>query len=377
MPVGASIGVYVHVPFCAKRCYYCAFNTAPMDDDAMARYVRALLREIDLVATTPWASRLRVGSVFFGGGTPSLLTADDLAQIVDRLRRGLGFDDGLEITVEANPESVDPAKLAKYRAAGVNRLSLGVQSLDDTILDRIGRLHGARGARDAFDAAREAGFANVSVDLMYGLPGLDVECWQHAVSAVLDWTPEHLSAYGLSLDAGSLWGAAGIEGLPAEESVIEQYWALAREAAARSYEHYEISNYARAGFRSRHNLTYWRRGEYLGCGPGACGFIGDVRYSNVKPVARYCGELEAGNLPIETGERLTARQALAERLFLGLRTADGVPEAWLDERMASDAGLTRRIETWRAAGLMRDVDGRVHLTEAGFLVSDTLFTELL
>ncbi len=376
-PSRASLGMYIHVPFCAKRCYYCAFNTAPMESAAMARYVNAFRREMDLLAGAEWAARVHIASVFFGGGTPSLLAPEDLAAMLDQLRAQFSLDADPEITVESNPESVDRPKLAAYRAAGVNRLSLGVQSLDDTILDRIGRLHGARGARAAFDAARDAGFANVSVDLMYGLPGLDAGGWRRAVTTILDWSPDHLSAYGLSLDSGSLWGAAGIAGLPPEDVVVEQYWTLAREAAARGYEHYEISNYARAGFRSRHNLTYWRRGEYLGCGPGACGFVGNVRYSNVKPVPRYCGELEADRLPIETAERLTARQALAERLFLGLRTADGIPAAWLDERATGDSALTERLTTWREAGLLSRADGAVRLTEAGFLVSDALFAELL
>jgi oxygen-independent coproporphyrinogen-3 oxidase len=284
---------------------------------------------------------------------------------------------GAEITVECNPESVTREKLAAYRAAGVNRLSLGVQSLDDAVLSRIGRLHDARGARAAFDAARAAGHDNVSVDLMYGLPGLDPEAWTRAVEKVLDWEPEHLSAYGLTLDAGSLWGAAGVAGLPPEEHVVEQYWALTRVAAARGFEHYEISNYARPGFRSRHNLTYWRAAEYLAAGPGGCGFVGDVRYSNVKPVARYCAAAEAGTLPVETFERLTDAQRAAEQLILGLRTADGVSSAALAMRAAGNPALTRALADWRAAGRLVDDGDRTRLSEAGFLVSDGLFVDLL
>jgi len=178
-------------------------------------------------------------------------------------------------------------------------------------------------------------------------------------------------------DSGSLWGASGVDGLPEEETVVEQYWGLAREAASRGFEHYEISNYARPGFRSRHNQIYWRAAEYLACGPGACGFVGDVRYGNVKPVARYCAALEEGALPIDTFERLTARQQLAERLILGLRLADGLPRAWLDERLAGDAALARRLAAWRENGFLVDRGPNVALTEAGFLVSDALFVELL
>jgi oxygen-independent coproporphyrinogen-3 oxidase len=350
-----------------------------MGADAMARFRAALAREIDLLAALPWAGHVTVATVFLGGGTPSLLAGDEMHALLDHVRDRLRVDAGAEVSVECNPESVDRAKLGAYRAAGVTRISLGVQSLDDAILPRLGRLHVATGARVAFDAARAAGFDNVSVDLMYGLPGLDASAFERATHAILEWEPDHLSAYGLSLDAGSLWGSQGVDDLPEEDVVIAQYWTLARAAAARGYEHYEVSNYARPGFRSQHNLTYWRAAEYLACGPGGCGFIGDVRYGNVKPVPRYCATLEDGALPIDTSETLTPRQRQAERLILGLRTADGVPTAWVAERVHGDAPLARRLDTWRAEGLLVDntATGHTCLTEKGFLLSDALFVELL
>jgi oxygen-independent coproporphyrinogen-3 oxidase len=300
-----------------------------------------------------------------------------MAAILDAVRRHFAVEREAEITVECNPESVTREKLGAYRAAGVNRVSLGVQSLDDALLPVLGRLHDAGGARRAFEAARAAGFDNVSVDLMYGLPDQDAATWAGSVGGVLAWQPEHLSAYGLTLDAGSLWAATGVRGLPAEGAVVDQYWTLARAAAGRGYEHYEISNYARPGFRSRHNQIYWHAAEYLACGPGACGFVGDVRYGNVKPVARYCATLEAGALPIDTSERLTDRQRLGERLILGLRLSDGIPRAWLQARLAGDAPLAHRVAGWREGGILADRGDRVALTEAGFLVSDSLFVELL
>jgi len=377
-PRHRSLGFYVHVPFCTKRCHYCSFNTAPLAADAeMQRYLHSLRREIDLLADATWAPGVEIETVFLGGGTPSLIDAENMAGLLEHIRTRLVVRSDVEVTVECNPESVSRDKLAAYRAAGVTRISLGVQSLDDAVLPRLGRLHDARGARGAFEAARAAGFDNVSVDLMYGLPDLDLSVWTRSVEGVLAWEPEHLSAYGLTLDAGSLWAATGVEGLPPEGTVVEQYWALARAAAGRGFEHYEISNYARPGLRSRHNQIYWRAAEYLAAGPGACGFVGDVRYGNVKPVARYCAALEAGTLPIETSERLTARQQDSERLFLGLRLIDGVPRAALQARMADDAPLARRIAAWREAGLLADRGPNVALTEAGFLVSDALFVELL
>jgi oxygen-independent coproporphyrinogen-3 oxidase len=343
----------------------------------MGRYVEAVRREIGLLAGAAWAPDVAIGTIFFGGGTPSLLEPEDMAGLLDTVRTGFTVAADAEVTVECNPESVSRAKLAAYRTAGVNRISLGVQSLDDAILPRLGRLHDAHGARAAFEAAREAGCDNVSVDLMYGLPDQDPATWARSVEGVLGWAPEHLSAYGLTLDAGSLWAVTGVDGLPPEGTVVDQYWALARAAAAHGFEHYEISNYAKPGLRSRHNQVYWHAAEYLACGPGACGFVGDVRYGNVKPVARYCATLEAGALPIDTCERLTPRQQLGERLILGLRLIDGVPRGWLDERCEGDAVLGRRLDTWRQTGLLAERGDRVALTEAGFLVSDALFVELL
>jgi oxygen-independent coproporphyrinogen-3 oxidase len=377
-PRRPRLGWYIHVPFCTKRCYYCSFNTAPLEQAAeLRRYVDAVRREVTLLAAAPWAGGIEVGTVFLGGGTPSLLEPDDLAGVLDTLRARFEVAADAEVTVECNPESVSRDKLAAYRRAGVTRISLGVQSLDDSILPRLGRLHDARGARGAFAAAREAGCDNVSIDLMYGLPDLDQATWTRTIESILGWGPEHLSAYGLTLDAGSLWAVTGVAGLPGEGAVVEQYWALARAAAARGFEHYEISNYARPGYRSQHNQVYWRAAEYLACGPGACGFAGDVRYGNVKPVARYCAALEAGALPIDTAERLTERQQLGERLILGLRLADGVPRAWLDERVAADAALAGRVATWREAGVLTEQGGRVALSEAGFLVSDSVFVDLV
>ena len=376
-PEARELGLYVHVPFCAKRCGYCSFNTAPLEDGAMARYLEALHREIDLLGGLAWAPGVRLSTIFLGGGTPSLLTADEMAAMLERIRSQFDVAGDAEITVECNPESVTRDKLAGYRAAGVNRLSLGVQSLDDSILPRLGRLHDARGALVAFEAARAAGCANLSVDLMYGLPGLDPDGWTRAVEGVLDWGPDHLSAYGLTLDAGSLWGAAGVEGIPAEDAQIEQYWRLARAAAARGLEHYEISNYARPGFRSHHNQIYWHAAEYLAAGPGACGFVGRLRYANVKATPRYCEALAGGELPVASSELLSERQRLAERLILGLRTADGIPMTLLETRLDGDARLRGLVDEWRARALLTDARDRVRLTEAGFLLSDALFIELL
>jgi len=343
----------------------------------MDPYLSALHAELDLLAARAWARDVTLGTVFLGGGTPSLLEPEALATVLEHLRTCWSLAVDAEITVECNPESVTRERLARYRAAGVTRVSLGVQALDDAVLARLGRLHDARGARAAFDAAREAGCEDISVDLMYGLPGLTADTWAAGLEGVLDWKPDHVSAYALTLDGGSPWGAAGVQDLPDEDTVVAQYWTLTRRTAERGFEHYEVSNYARPGHRARHNLGYWRAGEYLAAGPGACGFIGGVRWGNIKPLSRWRAAIAGGTLPVETAEQLTPRQRLAERLILGLRTSDGVPVSWLDERMARDAALSRRIEEWQRAGHLTLDGDRARLTESGFFVSDALFVDLL
>jgi len=377
-PRAHRLGAYLHLPFCAERCGYCSFNTAPYGPGAMDRFLASLAAEIDLVARSRWSSSVVLRSAYLGGGTPSLVAADQMAALLERLRARFPVEPRAEVTAECNPESASEERLAGYRRAGVTRVSLGVQSLDDRVLPTLGRLHSARQAREAFEAARAAGFDNVSVDLIYGLPDLDAETWEATVRGVLAWMPDHLSAYGLTLDEGSRWHAAGVRGLPNEDTVAEQYWRLARLAAEAGYEHYEISNYARPGRRSAHNQIYWRREEYVGLGPGAAGFLADVRYTNVKPVERYCTLVECGQLPVGSHETLSERQGLAERLILGLRTGDGIPRAWLEERLALEAGrLPRLLDAWMERGLLVADGERTRLSEAGFLLSDALFLELL
>ncbi len=377
-PRATALGAYLHIPFCTKRCGYCSFNTAPETPGAVARFLPAVLGEIDLAARAPWAASVRLRSVFLGGGTPSLLPAPAMAGILDALRARFGVEPGAEVTVECNPESVSVERLAGYRRAGVTRISLGVQSLDDGVLASLDRLHTAAQAREAFDAARAAGFDDISVDLMYGLPGLDLPTWEATVKGVLGWQPDHLSAYALAMDEGSLWHASGVTGLPPEETTTAQYRRQAELAAGGGFEHYEVSNYARTGHRSAHNQIYWRAEEYLGFGPGACGFLGEVRYANVKAVDRWAAMVSSGVPPVASHEILTPRQRVAERLILGLRLREGVPAGWMDERVAADPGQLRDVlDAWIDRGLLASDAGRVRLTEAGFLLSDALFIELL
>ena len=383
-PSATALGAYLHIPFCTQRCGYCSFNTAPDAPGAVARFVPALLGEIDLAGKASWAAAIRLRSVFLGGGTPSLLPPEAMAAILDRLRANFPLEPSAEITVECNPESVSVERLTDYRHAGVTRISLGVQSLDDRILPTLDRLHTAAQAREAFDAARAAGFSDVSADLIYGLPGLDLPTWEATVKGVLGWQPDHLSAYALTLDEGSLWHARSVSAergsvaMPPEETTTAQYRRMTELAGEAGYEHYEVSNYARPGHRSAHNQIYWRAEEYLGFGPGACGYLGDVRYANVKPVDRWAAMIAAGLAPVDSHETLTPRQRMAERLMLGLRMREGVPAQWMEERVAVDGSRLRGVlAAWTERGLLVTEGGRARLSEPGFLLSDALFMELL
>src|SRR6266704_822068 len=432
-PSANALGAYLHIPFCTQRCGYCSFNTAPDAPGAVARFVPALLGEIGLAATAPWAAAVHLTSVFPGGGTPSLLPPETMAAILDCLRAHFPLESSAEITVECNPESVSVERLAGYRHAGVTRISLGVQSLDDRILPTLDRLHTAAQAREAFDAARAAGFSDVSADLIYGLPGLDLPTWEATVKGVLGWQPDHLSAYALTLDEGSLWHARGVSVvraagrrgagpppaeasesqeiraagrrgagpppaeasespeiraagrrgagpppaeasespilMPREEITTAQYRLMTEPATEAGFEHYEVSNYARPGHRSAHNQIYWRAEEYLGFGPGACGYLGDVRYANVKPVDRWAAMIADGLAPVDSHETLTPRQRMAERLMLGLRMREGVPARWMEERVAVDGARLRGVlAAWTERGLLVTEGGRARLTEPGFLL---------
>jgi len=376
-PGGARFGIYVHGVFCVRRCPYCDFNVAIYREDRVAPFLAALRAELDLYAGLPWAGRVPAVSLFFGGGTPSLLPPDALGELIAAARGGLALASDAEVTLEANPEGLDPARLAAFRAAGVTRLSLGVQSLDDAVLRRLGREHAAADARQAFAAARAAGFDDVSVDLLYGCPGQDLVTWTRTLDEVLGWQPEHLSAYALTLEPGTLFGRRPPPDLPDEDTVIAQFERLGERAATAGLERYEISNYARPGLRSRHNLLYWHREDYLGLGPGAHAALGSVRVANVRAHTRYRTALAAGRWPLERWERLEPRQVSAERVVLGLRLAEGIPRAWLAAHLADEPGrLERVLDRYVGAGLLALDGERLRLTPRGVLLSDTVFADL-
>jgi oxygen-independent coproporphyrinogen-3 oxidase len=335
------VGVYFHIPFCRRRCSYCDFLSTGGATGVPDEYVDALLSEWSL-----WVDALRrldttVRSIYVGGGTPSLLAPLQLRRLIDGVRSGLPAMQDCEITMESNPDSLDVSRMRAYAGAGINRLSVGIQSFSDRSLTRLGRLHDAAGAERAFRQAREAGVRNLSLDLMYGLPGSlpgeEVASLSHAV----ELSPEHISWYNLTLSAGSQLAksvAEGHEVMPDDDTVLttmREGWSL---LAASGFEHYEISNFARPGFASQHNLGYWLFTDYVGLGLGASGFVSGRRWTNLSDMTAYLDAVHGGRLPVDSEERLDGRLREGEYVMLRMRLpSDGLDFAAFSSLFREDA----------------------------------------
>jgi len=376
-----SFGLYIHIPFCLSRCSYCDFNSYHVDTGQVEQYVEALALEIGRRACSDAIPHRRVCSVFFGGGTPSILQASHLIGILDQCRAAFTFETDAEVTIEVNPGTVDLPKLDALREGGVTRLSVGVQAVQDRLLQRIGRAHTAREAEQAFRLMREAGFGNVNLDLMFGLPGQGMDDWSETLDWAIDVSPEHLSAYGLTLEEGTpLYKAhrQGAIGLPDEATEAEMYRMAVDRLCDAGFEHYEISNFARPGFRCRHNLVYWQHQEYLGLGAGAHSFLAGQRFFNELLPARYVSAIAERGTAVACGEELSAEMLRSERLMLGLRLRGGLSvRTFTDllgiEELAASDRVTRLLDD----GFLRLRGGRVQISERGLLVANELIVQLL
>lgn len=361
-------GLYVHVPFCVTRCGYCDFNTYAGLDHLKGGYVGALRQEASLWMVD-WTQAEFV-TIFLGGGTPTTLAPDTLVSLLDHLRDSFPFVSAPEITVEANPDTVDAGSLSVLREGGVTRLSIGVQSFDPAVLAALERIHSPRSVVGAMVAARRAGFDNVNLDLIYGAHGETLESWQASLEAALSLGPEHLSCYALTIEPSTPLGrkvAAQLVPPPDPDLQADMYDLACSLLGQAGYEHYEVSNWTMPGRRCAHNLGYWDGRAYLGLGAGAHSHRGRERWWNVRPPQQYMSLVERGDKPVGGSERLTISERRMERLLLGLRTSDGVPEAWVDRS---------RAERYVADGLAQGHDGRLALTERGLFVANDVVLEL-
>ena len=372
------LGLYIHIPFCKSKCIYCDFYSLPRAEDRMDRYVSALCRQLAEIAQRTTAHT--VDSVYLGGGTPSYLGEKRLRHILKTVKKHYHLSRDAEITLEANPDSAgDWRALRALRRAGMNRLSLGVQSADDGLLRTLGRPHTFAQAEEAAAAARRARIRNLSLDLIYGLPGQDLAGWKDTLERAAALEPEHLSCYGLKVEEGTpLWDMQEKMDLPDDDAQADMYLWTVERLRALGYEQYEISHFARPGRASRHNMKYWTLCEYAGFGPGAHSDLGDVRYAYLRSLDTYCAGVEAGVSVLESNEHIPSRERDIEYVMLGLRLTQGISRQEFENRYRLPfAPIQSVLERFRATGHAALAGERWRLTPEGFLVSNQIIGQAL
>ena len=367
-----ALSLYIHVPFCPQRCPYCAFATVVGQEDRHSLYAEAICREIE-----SWGHLSGpVETVFLGGGTPSQVNPVLIGQMLEAVERHLEIHSDAEISVEVNPGTVDREKFARLKALGFNRISIGAQAFRDADLRRLGRQHSAADVERAYAAARAAGFANVSLDLVANVPKTSEADWHFSVKRAIALAPEHLSVYSLTIEKGTIFAQRQYQGLLKPVSDDGQArtleWTDAQLVAA-GYEHYEISNYARLGYRSCHNWGYWTGVPYLGVGLGAHSFIGGKRFWNTRDIDAYLDAMYQGRSPCTGEETIAPSTARRERLWLGLRTIEGVA---LTAEEVGRVQSSRHFVDLERVGYVELESQRLRLTRAGFLLADALSVEL-
>jgi oxygen-independent coproporphyrinogen-3 oxidase len=380
-----KVSLYIHFPFCLKKCLYCSFNSIADSHFPMEEYAATLIREMRLCSAN-LDDPVVAHTLYLGGGTPSLMKPALIGRIVDAAAGLFNLIPDAEITIEANPGTLTPLTLSGYRACGINRLSLGVQSFCDALLERLGRVHSAGQAVEAFTAARAAGFTNIGVDLINSLPGQTIKMWENDLFAAIALQPEHVSVYGLTIEEGTPFAAMEKKGallLPDEEEAAVMFEMTSQVLCGSGYEQYEIANFARPGCRSRHNQGYWLRDDYLGFGAGAHSFMKDacfgVRWKNLDDPEAYRQSVNGGALPWQERHCLTSREAMAERLFLGLRMLEGVDlELFHNEfGVACEEIYSSECSSLLAEGLLEIREGRLRMTEKARIIANRIFMMFL
>src|SRR6266699_3993841 len=380
-----TVSLYVYIPFCHTRCHYCDFNTYAGMLPLREPYVRALLTEIGMAGALtklPGGKPRRSRTIFFGGGTPSLLSVSQVSRILDACYDNFAVDEDAEITLEANPGTLSREQLVGLRAAGINRLSMGAQSFDAELLKTLGRIHSPKDITQAVRYARTAGFTSINVDFMFGLPGQTMRHWRETLDRALDMHPEHLSLYSLIIEEGTpfyTWTHEGSITLADEDLCADMYEYADERLQAAGYENYEISNWALPGHQCRHNLTYWHNLPYLGMGAGAYSSFGGRRFSNVLAPLEYIRLLRARRSPEAESETVDRVQEMTETAFLELRTAMGIHLPSFEQRFSQPFAqfVGDRLHTVEAAGLLEQTQEWLRLSKRGRLLGNEVFLRLL
>ncbi len=366
--------VYVHIPFCLSKCRYCGFNSASVPSrELVERYCRAIGQEIRI---SDYGFR-NLETVYFGGGTPTILAPKHLSEIMSVLQEKAAIIPEAEVTIEANPETVDLGKLRALRDTGFNRLSLGVQSFDEGALKLLGRVHDGKRALQAFEQARAAGFDNVGIDLIYGVPGQQLAHWQKDILRTTELDPEHISAYSLTYEPGTEFASWRDSGkiAPCREELEAEMFLAAREILGQAgYQHYEVSNFAKPGFRSKHNLNYWHCGDYLGFGAGAHSHLDGRRWANIGSPEVYASNVEKYESTVDFKEELTREQRIFEAIFLGLRMVEGIGIEGFKAKWGQSP-LDYKPEEWDdlfSRGMAVITGPNLRLTTKGLLMADGL-----
>lgn len=379
------MGIYLHIPFCLQKCYYCDFHSIVVKNRARfasvaGSYLVSLRREMLLYLEK--LGEFGASSIYFGGGTPTALAPEQLAELVSFAVGQLSAHSELEITVEANPHSLSKQGAAMLSAAGVNRISLGAQAFQDPLLRRLGRLHTAAQIERVVQLLKAAGIENISLDLLFGLPGQTLEQWIETLDRAVALVPTHLSCYSLIVEEDTpfaAWRGAGILDLPHDDLQADMYAAAREHLQAQGYEQYEISNFALPGWESRHNLLYWQNKPFLGLGSGATGYLEGVRYTNVAHVPYYIESLKRGILPVEIKERMGREQEMDETMMVGLRLLQGVSEADFQKRYQVSFWdvYAREIQGLLLRGLLEYAAGYLRVTERGLFLENLVSAAFL
>ncbi len=369
-----SFELYIHIPFCIRKCAYCDFLSAPGSEEAKASYTEALLREIEAVKT----EKREVSSIFVGGGTPSALSPSLMGDIFEKIHKSFSVAPDAEITIEANPGTLSKEKLFLYRNVGINRLSLGLQSPEAAELKSLGRIHTYEEFLESFSLAREAGFQNINVDLMCALPDQTYEGWVRNLRKVAALHPEHISAYSLIIEEGTPFAKRKLN-LPDEDTEYRMYEDTAGILAEYGYEQYEISNYAKKDLACQHNVGYWTRKEYLGLGLGAASLWGNQRFSNTSDFSLYLNNSGFPEKIRGDRETLSLEAEMSEFMFLGLRMTKGVSKAEFLEGFGVpiECVYGKVLDKYKSVGLLEETEGRIFLTRAGIHVSNGVMAEFL